>query len=113
MPRQDDYERAAATPRDVDEIDAEGDVRVRVLGTVLETRQDSLMLDDGSGTVEVFADADDIDAVQDGQRIRVFGRVLPSADGFELQAELVQDMAELDMDQYEEVVDMVGKHRIP
>ncbi|MDY6761727.1 MAG: OB-fold nucleic acid binding domain-containing protein [Candidatus Nanohaloarchaea archaeon] len=110
---QDDFERAAATPRDVAEIDAEGDVRVRVLGTVLETRQDSLMLDDGTGTVEVFADADDMEQVQDGQRIRVFGRVMPTADSFEMQAELVQDMTDVDMDMYEEVADAVGKHRIP
>ncbi|MDY6769029.1 MAG: OB-fold nucleic acid binding domain-containing protein [Candidatus Nanohaloarchaea archaeon] len=108
-----DNQRQAATPRDVTDIDAENDVRVRVLGTVLETRQDSLMLDDGTGTVEVFVDADDLDQVQDGQRVRVFGRVLPTADSFELQAELVQDMADLDMDMYEEVVDAVGKSGIP
>ncbi|MDY6769977.1 MAG: OB-fold nucleic acid binding domain-containing protein [Candidatus Nanohaloarchaea archaeon] len=110
---QDDFERRAARPCDITDIDPESDARVRVLGTVLEARQDSIMLDDGSGTVEVFLDADDLDAVQDGQRVRVFGRVMPTADAFEIQAELVQDMTDLDMDTYGEVVDAVGKDAIP
>lgn len=98
-----DNQRKPAVPKDISAIDAEQDVRVRVLGTVLETRDDSIMLDDGSGTVEVFLDADDFDAVQDGQRIRVLGRVLPAAEGFELQGEIVQDMSDLDMDAYNTV----------
>ncbi len=111
MPR--DNERRAAVPRNVDDINPETDARVRVLGTVLETRQDSVMLDDGSGTVEVFMDADDLEDVTDGQRVRVFGRVLPTAESFEVQGELVQDMTELDMETYARVVDEVGAENIP
>ncbi len=98
-----DNQRQPAVPKDIDEIDAERDVRVRVLGTVLETRDDSIMLDDGSGTVEVFLDGDDFEAVSDGQRIRVLGRVLPAPDSFEIQGEIVQDMSDLDMDAYNTV----------
>lgn len=110
---QERQQRQAAVPRDVADIDPETDARVRVLGTVLEVRQDSLMLDDGSGTVEVFVDAEDREAVADGQRVRVFGRVLPTADAFEVQGELIQDMTELDMETYERVADEVGAENIP
>lgn len=111
MPR--DNERRPAVPRDVTEINPETDARVRVLGTVLEKRDDSVMLDDGSGTVEVFVDADDLDGLNEGQRVRVFGRVLPTADSFEMQGELVQDMSDLDMEAYARVQEAVGKERIP
>ncbi|MFB6076867.1 MAG: OB-fold nucleic acid binding domain-containing protein, partial [Candidatus Nanohaloarchaea archaeon] len=97
---QDDRRRQPAVRKDIDDIDADDDVRVRVLGTVLEARQDSVMLDDGSGTAEVFLDADDLDAVEEGQRVRVFGRVLPAPDGFEIQGEILQDMSDLYMDLY-------------
>lgn len=111
MPEND--RRKAAVPRQIAEIDAEDDVRVRVLGTVLEVRDDSVMLDDGSGTVEVFLDADDLDAVEESQRVRVFGRVLPTPDAFEIQGEILQDMSDLDMELYGRVVDRVGRERIP
>lgn len=100
-------------PREVEDIQPERDARVRVLGTVLEKRDDSLVLDDGTGTVEAFVDADDLKEVKEGQRIRVFGRVLPTTDSFELQGELVQEMTDLDMDSYGQVKDEVGKGNIP
>ncbi|MDY6776951.1 MAG: OB-fold nucleic acid binding domain-containing protein [Candidatus Nanohaloarchaea archaeon] len=112
MPEQ-DRGTPTARPRDVEEIDPDTDTKVRVLGTVLDTREDSAMLDDGTGTVEVFMDADDLEDVREGQRVRVFGRVLPTADDFEIQGELVQDMSDLDMDRYEEVAEAIGKEKIP
>lgn len=96
-------QRQPAVPKDIEEIDPERDVRVRVLGTVIETRDDSIMLDDGSGTVEVFLDEEHLDSVSDGQRIRVLGRVLPAPDSFEIQGEIVQDMSDIDMDAYNTV----------
>ncbi|MCJ7479095.1 MAG: OB-fold nucleic acid binding domain-containing protein [Candidatus Nanohaloarchaeota archaeon QJJ-7] len=108
-----DNQRKPSVPREVEDIQPERDARVRVLGTVLEKRDDSLVLDDGTGTVEAFVDADDLKEVKEGQRIRVFGRVLPTTDSFELQGELVQEMTDLDMDSYGQVKDEVGKGNIP
>lgn len=97
--------RHPAVLKDIESINSETDVRVRIIGTVLEVREDSIMLDDGTGTTEVFLNAEDVDTVQNGMRIRVFGRVLPTPDDFEIQGELVQDMTDLDMETYKEVRD--------
>lgn len=103
MPPEQDQQRHPAVLRNITDIDPQRDVRVRIVGTVLEVREDSIMLDDGTGTTEVFLDIEDQDTVQDGMRIRVFGRVLPTPDDFEVQGEIVQDMTDLDMDTFNEV----------
>lgn len=99
----DNTRRHPAVTKDIEQIDPQQDVRVRIVGTVLDTREDLIMLDDGSGTVDVFLNEEDLEAVQDGMRVRVFGRVLPTGDSFEIQGELVQDMTDLDMDLYNQV----------
>ncbi len=108
MPQEQDQRRQPAILRNIDSIDPQRDVRVRIVGTVLEVREDSIMLDDGSGTTEVFLDVEDQEAVEDGMRIRVFGRVLPTPDDFEIQGEIVQDMTDLDMDLFNEVRELTN-----
>ncbi len=110
---QDRDRRAAAVPRDITDIDPEQDVRVRVIGTVLEVREDSLVMDDGTGTAEVFVDADALTDVNEGGRIRILGRVLPTPESFELQGEIVQDMSGLDTDLYERVKEHVPRRHAP
>lgn len=111
MPQSD--RREPSKPRNVEDIDPQSDVRVRILGTVLEKRDDSVVMDDGTGTVEVFLDGEELDTIKDGQRIRIFGRVLPTRESFELQADIVQDMTDLDMEDYNAVRDAVGLEQIP
>lgn len=100
---QDQQRRQPAVPKEIENIVPGDDVRVRIVGTVLEVKEDSIMLDDGSGTTEVFLDEEDRNAVQDGARVRVFGRVLPTPDSFEIQGELLQDMTDVDMETYKKV----------
>lgn len=107
MPQQ-DRRRAPAVLKAIEDIDAEADTRVRIVGTVLEVRGDSIMVDDGSGTVEVFLDTEDVEDVDDGQRVRVIGRVLPLPSGFEVQGEIVQDFSDVDMELYGKVREAVG-----
>lgn len=108
MPPEQDQRRQPAVLRNIKSIDPQRDARVRIVGTVLEAREDSIMLDDGTGTTEVFLDVDDVETVEDGMRIRVFGRVLPTPDAFEIQGEIVQDMTDLDMDLYSEVRELTA-----
>lgn len=97
--------RQPAVLKEVENITPGEDVRVRLIGTVLETDKDSIMLDDGTGATEVFLDQEDLNSVKESQRIRVFGRVLPTPDSFEIQGEIIQDMSDLDMETYREVRD--------
>lgn len=94
MPEQ--QRRAAAVKKDVTAIDPQADIRVRITGTVISKESDSVALDDSTGTVEVFMQEDELEEIEEGQRVRVLGRVLPTPDSFEIQAEVVQDFSDVD-----------------
>jgi len=94
------FKRDPALPKKVEEIDPEQDVRVRLLGTVIGKEEDSIVLDDGSGSVEVFLDEEDLKSIEEKNKIRILGRVLPTPESFEIQGELVQEMDDLDLEFY-------------
>lgn len=98
-----DNRRAPAQPRDIDSINPRQDIRVRIVGTILEKAEDSAMIDDGSGTTEVFLDQDDLDQIEESQKVRIIGRVLPTPDSFEVQGEIVQQLGEKDIELYNRV----------
>lgn len=104
---QNQQRRAAAVPKQISEIDQKEDIRVRIVGTVISKDEDSVSLDDGSGTVEVFMRDEQIEEVEENQSIRVLGRVLPTPDSFEIQAEVVQDFSDVDKDNYDRVKKIV------
>lgn len=84
--------KAPSKPRNISDIDPRNDIRVRILGTVLSTAEDSIMIDDGSGTTEVFLDQQDLEDIEENSQIRIIGRVLPTPDSFEIQGEIVQPL---------------------
>lgn len=100
--------RAPARPKNIEEIDPRDDIRVRVIGTVLSLDEDSFSLDDGTGTVEVFLEEEKMEALEENQRVRIFGRVLPTPDSFEIQGELVQDFSDVDPELYSRVKKVVS-----
>ena len=103
-----DQRRAPARPKKIKEIDPQSDIRVRITGTILSIEQDSVSLDDGSGTVEVFLEEEDLDELEESQRIRVLGRVLPTPDSFEIQGEIVQDFSDIDQELHDRVKKVVN-----
>lgn len=100
--------RAPAVPKDIEEIDPRDDIRARVVGTVISEEDSSITLDDGTGTVEVFLEEEDLENIEEGQRIRVLGRVLPTPDSFEIQGEVAQDFEDVDPDLYDRVKKVVS-----
>lgn len=88
--------RAAAVPKDIEDINPQEDIRVRILGTVLSKNEESVNLDDGTGTTEVFLEDNTLEDLEENQRIRVLGRVLPTPESFEIQGEVVQDFDNVD-----------------
>lgn len=99
-----DRKRKAAIPKKIENIDPKKDVRVRVLGTVVRKDEDLIILDDGSKTTEIFLDSEELEEIEEKSKIRVLGRVLPTPESFEIQGEIVQDMEELDIELYNEVI---------
>ena len=77
------------------------DVRVRIIGTVIDKQENRMVLDDGTGKIEItFDDAPSIGA---NKQVRIMGRVIPMENGFELQGEIIQDITGLDIDLYKKV----------
>lgn len=106
MPEQ--QRRAPARPKSIEEIDPQADIRVRIVGTVLSVDEDSVTLDDGTGSVEVFLEQDQMEELEENQRIRVLGRVLPTPDSFEVQGETVQNFDDVDPELYDRVKKVVN-----
>ena len=99
--------RLPAIERSINEIHPEKDVRVRLLGTVINTAQNSLMIDDGSGKLEISFDRD-ISSINQGQVIRVITRVLPLIDGFECKGECIQTLDNFDISLFKRAKEVVN-----
>jgi len=80
--------RLVAIERKIEEIQPESDVRVRITGTVIDTGPNSIVIDDGSGKIDISFEKEPL--VREGQLIRVITRILPLIDGFECRGEAIQ-----------------------
>ena len=94
------FKRAPAVYRRIADINPETDIRVRLLGRVIGQADGTLVIDDGTGRADVVAE--DMEAAAN-EMVRVFARVLPLENGFELRAELIQKMDKLDLGLYNKV----------
>jgi len=97
--------RLPALERKITEIHPEMDVRVRLTGTVIESTLNSIVLDDGSGKVEIFFDEDP--NVRHGQMVKTIVRILPLIDGFECRGEAVQTLDGFDIDLYNKAKEVI------
>lgn len=86
------YKRLPAVMKSVIDINPEKDVRVRILGKIIDKQDGVIMVDDGTSTAQIVTDA----ACEVGSMVCVFARVLPLEDGYELRGEVVQDRNGLD-----------------
>lgn len=100
--------RLPAIEKSVTEINADKDVRVRILGTVIDSTEDSLLVDDGTGKAEVSWDSPEQTAgLARGQLVRVVARVLPLIDGWALRGEALQKLEGFDLGLYKKVRQVV------
>ena len=91
--------RLPSTEKSIIDIQPESDVRIRIMGTVIGTGQNTIVVDDGTGKVEIIFD-DRPSYINTGQRIRVVTRILPLIDGFECRGECVQQLDGFDTAMY-------------
>ena len=80
------------------------------MGFVVDKKEDTIVLDDGSGKVKVWVDApESIENLNINQLVRVFGSILPTGNGFELKADAIQDLSGLDINLYKKVEELYNK----
>ena len=86
------------------------DIRVAVIGTVIDSQENRVVVDDGTGKVTVsfeepvktenannVANGQHVPKRSLGQLVRVLGRVIPMDSGVELQGDVLQPMDGMDM----------------
>ncbi len=99
------YRRQPAKPRKIKDV-AENDIRVRLLGRVIDKTDSTIMLDDGTGTAEIIIEPETVNGAGEIELhdvLRVFCRVIPLESSIEFRAEIIQDMTGMDMDLYRKV----------
>ncbi|MCD6403063.1 MAG: hypothetical protein J7K98_01900 [Candidatus Aenigmarchaeota archaeon] len=96
-------------PKKISEIDPENDTRVRVTGTVIDVTDDSIFIDDGTGTVRVSIQGNLPEFVKNGLLIRVFGIVYQTSEGFEILANIIQNLDGLDLNLFKKVKELYNR----
>ena len=91
---QNNMRRMPSVQKTISEIKPD-DTRVSVIGTVVDIKGNTLVLDDGSGNIQVVFNEDA--AANPNQLVRIFGRVMPGEHGVEIMGEILQDMSGLDV----------------
>jgi hypothetical protein len=94
------FKRMPSADRSIKDIKPD-DIRIRVLGTVIGKEENTVVIDDGTGKINVRFE-EPVNA-EINNLVRVFGRVIPLEKGFELQGEIIQDMKGLDISLYKKL----------
>lgn len=87
--------RLPAKNRSISDIKPE-DIRVAIIGTIIGKQGNVLVLDDGTGKVNVTFE----EPIKFGENslVMIMGRVMPLESGVEIQGEIVQDMSGMDLE---------------
>ena len=95
-----------AREKTISEIRAD-DIRVNILGTVVDYSDNLIVLDDGTGKINATFEYKP--PVRQGQLVRVMGRIMPLEEGVELQGEVCQDFSKIDRELWNKVSTMWEK----
>lgn len=87
----------------ISELD-EMDSNVRIIGFIVDKKDNIIVLDDGSSKIKIFTDATNvIDNLEVNQLVGIFGSVIPVENGLEIRADIIQDLSDLDINLYKKV----------
>lgn len=99
--------RLPAQEKNISEIEPDKDIRVRILGKVVDIGEDSFVIDDGEGHVQIAAEAGmSLGSIKINDSVKVIGRVFASENGFELRAEALQNVNGIDFSLYKKVKEL-------
>jgi uncharacterized protein YdeI (BOF family) len=91
-------------------INPEVDLKIKVIGFVVDKKENTFVIDDGNGKIKIFVDeASLLENININQLIRVFGSTLPTEDGFEIKADAIQDLSNLNINLYKKIEELYNK----
>ncbi|MCS7106280.1 MAG: hypothetical protein NZ942_03120 [Candidatus Aenigmarchaeota archaeon] len=88
-------------PKKIAEINFEKDNKIALVGKVLDQLENSFVLEDETGNIEIFFEG----KVRKGQIVRVFCSVIES----QVRADIVQSLEGLDLEFFKKVEEMYRK----
>jgi hypothetical protein len=97
--------RLPSVEKSIADVLPESDVRVRLIGTVIDTTSNSVIIDDGTGKIEVYF-GEEL-SVKQGQLVRVVTRIMPLIDGFECRGEILQNLEGFNLGLYRKARELV------
>lgn len=101
--------RAVAKIRRVSTVKKDEDLRVAIIGTIVDIDDKSLFftLDDGEEKVSVLLNNESqMKTLKLGKRVRVIGIIMGFEDSFEIRGELIQDFTGLNVEYYNKFLEL-------
>lgn len=96
-------------PRKISKIEKD-DQRVAITGKVIESKDDSFVIDDGTGKIEVFMKLEGMENKNDVKiDVDDFVRAFCIIIGSQLKADVVQSLKGLDLDQLKKIEELYNK----
>lgn len=101
--------RAIARLKKIKNVDKDNDMRVSIVGSVVDIDDKSLFftLDDGKDKINVLLNNESqMQGLKLSKIVRVIGIVMPYDDSFELRGEIVQDFTGLKVESYNKYLEL-------
>ena len=103
---QDFQKRMPSVDKKISDIKPD-DIRVAMIGTVIDSQENRVVIDDGTGKVSISYE--EPVKTETGKLVRVLGRVIPMEGGVEIQGDALQDMTGMDMELKKRVDELAEK----
>ena len=97
--------RMPSIEKSISDIHPETDVRVRLIGTVIDAGSNSVVIDDGTGKAEIYFEEEP--RVRQGQLVRIITRIIPLIDGFESRGEAIQILDGFNLELYKKAKSII------
>jgi molybdate-binding protein len=96
-------------PKKISDIDS-NDTRIRITGIVIEITDNNILIDDGSGSIRVSVNSPELlENISINSLIRIYGLVVPAENGFEIRANIIQDLSDLDINLFKKTQEVYKK----
>ena len=87
----------------------ENDYLVRIIGIVIDVGKDYLVVDDGTGKIEIFFKEDLSDEIKIGETVKVIGKVYYSPENIKINAKCIQILKNFNIKLYKQAKEIIKK----
>lgn len=100
--------RVHSVEKSISEI-SENDIRIRIIGVLVDSGEDYIVVDDGTGKIEVFFRENLNNEVKTGDVVKIIGRVYSSQGSVKINGECLQILKNFNLKLYKEAKKTIEK----